>query len=175
MSLLSQAKADPVETLFETLDKVRFGMFGPSSEKGHMQPMTHFADQDRSTVWFITSAKTDLARVMRADGDRRMHHCVIGPDQNYFACLMGRARQSRDEAKLDELWSPMVGAWFPGGRDDPDVMLIQLQLEEASVWATADSSLVFGFEMARSLLDKDHTPNVGEHEVLRFGAAAPQG
>lgn len=175
MSLLSKAKTDPAETLFDLLGDVRFGMLGPSSETGHMQPMTHFADKAGSTLWFITSQKTDLARAVQADGERRLHHCVIGPDQNYFACLMGRAWRSRGQAKLDELWSPMVGAWFPGGRGDPDVMLIQMQLEEASIWTTTDSSLVFGFEIARSLLDKDHTPNVGEHEVLRFGAAQPQG
>ncbi|MCX8509958.1 MAG: pyridoxamine 5'-phosphate oxidase family protein [Rhodobacteraceae bacterium] len=172
MSMRARAKADLSTTLFDVLADVRVGMLGPAMDEGHMQPMTHFADKAHSRLWFITSAKTNLARGMREDGQKRLHHCVVSPDQDFYACLTGIARINTDPAQLKTLWSPMVAAWFPGGREDPDVTLIELPLTEASVWTVSDSALVLGVEMGRSLLQKDHLPDVGDHMTLRFDGAS---
>jgi general stress protein 26 len=41
-----------------------------------------------------------------------------------------------DVAKKRELWSSVVGAWFPEGPEDSGVVLIRVDAESAEYWDT---------------------------------------
>ncbi len=160
---------DPKAALFAAMDEVRVGMLGVLASGRHMQPMTHFPEPRTGTVWFITSTETDLVRSVGVGA--RAHYCVTGRDHNFHACLAGTIEQSNDRAKLEELWSPVVGAWFEGGIEDPSVCLLRLMLQEAALWSSTDSALRFGLEVVRANLSPEHKPDLGEHAVIRFDAA----
>ncbi len=168
MSIRKEIEHDPRHALIEKMDDVRVGMLGVEGSSQHMQPMTHFTDWDTNTLYFITSSDTDLVRAVGLGG--RAHYCVVGKDQDFHACLAGTLEQVEDQAKLDELWSPVAGAWFEKGREDPKVTLLRLTLADASVWGSTESSLRFGFEIARANMDEDHLPDVGVHKTFRFAA-----
>ncbi len=160
---------DPRAALFAAMDEVRVGMLGVLASGRHMQPMTHFPDRATSTVWFITSTETDLVRSVGVGA--RAHYCVTGLDHDFHACLAGMIEQSEDRAKLEGLWSPVVGAWFAGGIEDPTVCLLRLMPQEAALWASTDSGARFGLEVLRANLSADHRPDLGDHAVIRFDAA----
>ncbi len=160
-------KRNPEEAVFDILSDTRVGMLGVEGNGQHLQPMTHFADAESASVWFITSRQTDLAKSV-ASG-QPAQHCVSSKDQSAFASLTGTLQQIEDDAKLEELWSPVVAAWFPEGRKDPDVCLLRLKLDQAAIWVATSSALNFGFEIARANLVADHQPDVGDHEIVRFG------
>jgi general stress protein 26 len=169
MNLRAQLHEDARATLFNRLDRQSVGMLGLVGSDRHMQPMTHFLDRNHVTLWFITSSETDLARDVAAQsGGARAHHCVMTADGEFHACLAGRLDLVDDPAKLDELWSPVTGAWFEEGRDDPNIRLLRLALDEAAIWASTSSALHFGIEIARANLQRDHRPDVGEHMILRL-------
>lgn len=170
MSLRTELRKEPRQTLFDVLDEVRAGMLGVVGTDQHMQPMTHFPDADGAELWFVTSVNTDLVRAIGQGA--RAHYCVIGKDQDFHACLSGTIVQSQDRAKLESLWSPAVGAWFQGGIDDPAVCLLRMTLQDAALWASSDSIVAYGVEMLRANLSADHAPDLGDHVVVTFGAAA---
>lgn len=170
MSYLDQTRDDPRAALFAAMDDVHAGMLGVEGSGQHMAPMTHFHDPQTAEVWFITAADTDLVRAVGLGG--RGRYCVVGKDQTFFACLTGALEQVEDKAKLHQLWSPVTSAWFKDGADDPRVVLLRLTLQDAAIWASTGNTLVFGFEIARANLSEDHTPDVGEHVVVRFDEAA---
>ncbi len=166
MNTMEKLRADARSTLFEQLDESRVGMLGVVDSDQHMQPMTHYTDPDTGQLWFITSTDTDLVRAVGLGA--RAHHCVMSPDGGFYACLSGTLEQSEDREKLDEIWSAVASAWFDEGREDPEVTLLRFALQEAAVWASTDSSVVFGLEVARANLETDHKPDVGEHMIIRI-------
>jgi hypothetical protein len=48
----------------------------------------------------------------------------------------------RDKEKARELWSPALKAWFPQGVDEPDLVLLNVQVEKAEYWDAPASKVV---------------------------------
>jgi general stress protein 26 len=44
-----------------------------------------------------------------------------------------------DPAVIDRLWNPFVAAWYPGGKDDPELRLLRFDPESAQVWLNENS------------------------------------
>jgi hypothetical protein len=61
--------------------------------------------------------------------------------------------------------------WFDGGKDDPDVALLKMPLDEAAVWLNDAGVLRFGIEMVRCATS-EHDPDLGEHGVIDLHKAA---
>jgi general stress protein 26 len=162
---VSDTTDTPRDALFDALDRCRAGMLGVTGSGAHMRPMTHFADRDSGRLWFLTSRKTDLAEQMGAQAQAM--HCVMDEKNGFHACIAGSIRESRDQAKIDEVWSPMTAAWFEG-REDPDILLVEFTPREAEIWRSTDSTIRFGLEMLRANLDRDKQPDLGSHDVVRF-------
>lgn len=170
MADTDRTQTDAIGQLFDELDRVTAGMLGVTGSGQHMQPMAHYVDRDERALYFITSSDTDLVKTLQPGAVA--HHCLVGKDRDYHACIEGPLTVVHDDAKLDDLWSRVAAAWFEGGREDARVTLLKLDITEAAVWASTGSAVVFGLEIARSNMSKEHTPDVGEHRVIDFRKAA---
>lgn len=166
MNAMDRLREDPRSTLFANMTGQRAGMLGVVDSDQHMQPMTHYPDPQTAEVWFITSSQTDLVKAVGTGA--RAHYCLIAEDGTFYACLSGTLEQVDDEEKLDQLWSPIAAAWFDEGRDDSDVVLLRLTLQEAALWASTDNAAIFGLEIARANISKARKPDVGEHVLIGF-------
>jgi general stress protein 26 len=69
------------------------------------------------------------------------------PDDSTYVSISGRAEMSKDRAKMEELWSPILKAWFPEGLEDPNICLMKVTVEQAEYWEASSGKLVqlFGF------------------------------
>ena len=157
------------DDLFDMLGTCRTGMLGVEGSGQHMQPMTHFADPDTRDLWFVTARQTDLVRAIGSGGTA--HFIITSDKDDFYACMSGPIGQSNDRERLETIWSPMVEAWFEGGVDDPEVVLLRMPLASASVWRSTVGPVQFGIEMVRALAT-DVRPDVGEHMVIDFNVAA---
>lgn len=169
MSYRNALNENPRATLFDVMDGARAGMLGLRSGDAGLQPMTHFADADQGIIWFISANDTDLVKSL-GFGDKA-EYVVISKDHDVHISVQGTLALANEPAKLDELWSPMAGAWFDEGRDDPRVALLRFDPQVAEIWASTTSALKFGFEVVRANLSDDHQPDIGSHAVVRFSAA----
>ncbi len=117
---------------------------------GHSEPLTAQLDDDQvDTLWFFVGKSNRL----NAGGPAMVQFVSKGHD--CFACLAGTIRVDDDRAMIDKLWSRPVEAWFPGGKDDPNLTLLRFDIADAELWE-ADVSLV-GF--AKMLLGKKIDPS----------------
>ena len=64
----------------------------------------------------------------------------VAKGHDYFACLAGTVRIDNDFAQVDKLWNKHVEAWFPGGKDDPNLALLRFDIDSAELWE-ADMSV----------------------------------
>jgi general stress protein 26 len=156
---------DLEQRLWSEVDKARFGMLGLTDGRSHMQPMTAFCDKERGAIWFFTKKTTDLAR-QTAAGHYAMF-TVMAKDQEFQTCIGGELTPDHDRAKIEAFWNPMVAAWFPDGKDDPDLTLLKLTPVDAQVWASRGGPLRYAFETAKANLT--HTqPDVGDKGTATF-------
>ena len=170
MTTQDDVTANLRRAVFEVLDGVRAGMLGLTGGGDGFQPMTHFTDADADAVWFISSTETALVQSLGLGEDA--DYVVISQDQSRHVSLRGKLYHLHDDRKLDQLWGPMVGAWFEGGRQDPRAALLRFDPEVAEIWASSTSTLKFGFEIIRANLDPAHQPDIGVKATVRFPAAA---
>ncbi len=160
------APDDARAQFFEQTGRVHAGMLKVSGAALHSQPMSPYPDPGAGIVWFLTNDDNELMEAVGAGADG--HFTVTGKDHDYWACVSGRLSLSRDAAKIDDLWNRVAAAFFDGGRDDPHLCLCRMDLSDGQAWASTGSTLVFGAEVLRANLSKDHVAHVGSTQDLRF-------
>lgn len=101
----------------------------------HSLPMTAQLDRDANhCFWFYTTKQNRLAR-----GGAAMAQ-FASKDHYLFACIDGTLSAETNPAVIDRYWSREVEGWYPGGRNDPDLLMLRFDLGMAEIWL-ADMSL----------------------------------
>jgi len=115
--------------MWKKLASDRFVMAGLTGSSEHSEPMTAIVDEDAdSEFWFYTSKTNRLA----PGGPAMVQY--VSEDHKLFACIKGRIVEETDEAVKDKYWSNMVEAWFEGGRNDPSLIMLRFELDDAEIW-----------------------------------------
>jgi general stress protein 26 len=129
-------------------------------EHGHARPMTAQLDGERGPIFFFASR--DNAMVQELARPRPAFAGFASKGHDLFAAVHGTVSIDRDRARIDRLWNRFVAAWFPGGKDDPKLVLLRFDAERAEVWIDA-SSIVAGIKMLFGVDPKqDYKDKVGE-------------
>ena len=154
--------------LWSEIGKARYGMLGlvGKGAGGHFQPMTAFCEPDSSTIYFFARKSSDLARQI-GDGDAAMF-IVQAKDQEFQACLGGQLLPGHDAARIDRYWNPVVAAWYPEGKGDPDLTLLRFEVRDAQVWLSEGNPLAFGFQIGKANMT-GREPDVGQSTHLDLG------
>lgn len=118
-------------------------------------PMTAQLDSDaKGAIWFFTSRDRHLATGGPATAT------FAGKGHDLFARFTGTLSEETDRARLDEEWSKPNEAWFPGGKGDPNLLMLRMDLREAEIW-NADigfidtAKMLLGFDIRDETAD-DH-------------------
>jgi general stress protein 26 len=150
-------KQELVQEFWQAFEKSPFIMIRREDAGGHAEPMTAQLDRDaRHTIWFFAARSNRIAGGGRAMGQ------FSAKDHDLFACLAGTLVEETDPARFERHWSREVEAWFPGGRNDPDLMMLRFEIEDAEVW-TVDPGLFGTFKMLTGSAVR--TSEMGQHEV----------
>lgn len=97
----------------------------------HSEPLTAQLDEDQvDTIFFFIGKDNRMAK----GGPAMVQFVSKGHD--FFACLAGTARIDNDFAMIDKLWNNQVEAWFPGGKSDPNLALLRVDIDDAEMWET---------------------------------------
>lgn len=164
---LKETQNHPDKQFFDELEKARAGMLHLEDAGLHSQPMTPTREDGTNRLWFFAKVDSELVAQLRA-GKGHAHFVVIGKDHDFHACAMGHLREDKDEAKIEAYWNSIVAAWYEHGKKDPNLTLLAFDLETAEIWGSTDSSMKFGWEIAKANLMNEKTPEVGRHTSVKF-------
>ncbi|WP_066797446.1 pyridoxamine 5'-phosphate oxidase family protein [Sphingomonas soli] len=154
MADTAELKAD----LWKKLADSPFLMMGLMESHEHHIPITAQLDEEQvDTLFFFIGKDNRLAK-----GGRAMAH-FISKGHDYFACFDGDATIDNDLAQIEKLWNPQVEAWFPGGKDDPNLALLRFDIDSAELWET-DMSLTGKLKMLFG--GKVKSDESGSHAVV---------
>jgi len=83
-------------------------------------------------LWFFTSAASHKAAEIRAHP--QVNVAYADASGNTFVSISGTARVRRERSRIDSMWREPMRAFFPGGKEDPDITLIRVQVDSAEYW-----------------------------------------
>lgn len=146
---MENSRAESLEKLKELTEGIDFCML-TTIDDGLLRsrPMSTQEFDGNGDLWFFTSDATHKVDEIAADG--RVNVAYSNPAKSTYVSLSGRAEVVRDKAKSEELWSPILKAWFPEGLNDPSLVLLRVNIENAEYWETTSGTIVqlFGFVKA---------------------------
>ena len=156
------------ETLWQLIKETRFCMLAHRDADSHLhsQPLT---TQNRDLepggpLYFFVSRTSHLARRIAADA--HVNLAYANTDDDTYVSIAGLAHLSDDRQRIQRLWSPAAKAWFPGGVDDPDLALLEVDPDHAEYWNVKESKLLQVFKMAKAALTGKPPTNLGEHREV---------
>ena len=119
------------DAVLEAIDGFRTTMLTTVSPEGvlHARPMV-VASREDNVLWFATdidSTAVDEVRLFE-------HANVTFQSPMLYVSVSGPAAVVDDPSKIAELWNDTWAAWFPSGRDDPDLVLLRLEGRSARMW-----------------------------------------
>ena len=126
---------EQIRTLYDLIKDHRIAMLTTRSLDGERllsRPLGTQEVEFDGDVWFATGLDSDKAREVQADP--RVNVSYASEAKNSYVSLSGRASIVTDRAKIEQLWSPAMKVFFPGGKDDPDLCLIRVQVDGAEYW-----------------------------------------
>jgi general stress protein 26 len=139
------------EKLQDLLHDFRTAMLVPRTTDGKLRsrPMAVAEMQAEGVLWFITQRSSNkLDEIARDD-----HVNVAMQSTAKFLSISGTATAVDDRAKIAELWSETWKVWFPGGKDDPSLLLLKVQVQEGEYWDDSGvQGLKYLFEAGKAYL-----------------------
>lgn len=149
------------EKFIEILKKFDTGVLITHGEQTpfHARPMAIADVDDNGDVWFVTGQ--DSPKVHEILDDSRVE-VVCQSGFSSCATLSGHATVTQDRAKIHELWKPSYKAWFPNGKDDPNIALVHVRGESAEYWDNSGiNSLKYLYQNLKAVLTHS-TPEVND-------------
>lgn len=136
----------------------RFCMVTTVGDQGrlHSHPMTPQETTDDGDVWFILDSNSSQASNVAAE--KRVN--VAFSDGSTWISVAGHATVRRDQAKLEELWNPVVEAWFPDGPGSEQVSLMLVESDSAEYWDGPGGRLASAIAFAKTKVTGGR-PDVG--------------
>ncbi len=120
---------DLKQDFWQALADSPFVFLERKSEPEEAVVMTAQLDKDAdSAIWFFTTKDHSLANLGPAIAT------FAGKGHDLFARFEGTLVKETSRERLDKQWSNMVEAWFPGGKDDPNLLMLRMDLGKAEIW-----------------------------------------
>lgn len=126
----SQGNADELkEAFWHAMADSPFVMLQLHADASTAVPMTVQLDRNTTrSIWFFTQRTSSFAQL----GSATATFAAKGHD--LFARFDGVLTVETSKERLDHLWSNFAEAWFDGGKSDPELLFLRLDLGSAEIW-----------------------------------------
>jgi general stress protein 26 len=153
------------DKVLDIMRSERFCMLTSVGDEGrlHAHPMTPQDVTDDGDVWFFIDRSSEQAANI---GTQKRVNLSFS-DGSTWLSVAGHGSVRDDRAKIDELWNGMVEAWFPDGKDSPNVALLLVESDSAEYWDTPGGRVASVLAFARTKLGVE--PPRGDNATVDLG------
>nr|WKN40002.1 pyridoxamine 5'-phosphate oxidase family protein [Tunicatimonas sp. TK19036] len=153
--------------LREKIEKIDMAMLTTEEPDGHFRsrPMSTTEVDSSGIVWFFTSDQSDKVKAIQRNP--KVNLAYSDPKADTWISVSGTAELIKDKAKMHDLWSPVMKAWFAQGLDTPDIALLEVTVEKAEYWDVTSNVMVQLYAFAKATVTgKSARDEVGNNEKL---------
>lgn len=104
------------------------------------RPMNTMDVDNEGNLWFFSGKYSHKDQDIRQDDDIQLLYADTGSSK--YMTVFGKADVFYDRKKVEELWSPLVKAWFTEGKDDEELEIIRVRPQDAYYWDTKHNKMV---------------------------------
>lgn len=143
---------DETKKLVDLLDDMPIAMlttFGPEGPRS--VPMARQEVEPSAELWFISARDTAHTRAV----EQEPRVSLTFSSRSAWVAVYGRATVVDDREKLGELWNTFAEAWLPGGPDDPNAVLLRVDVEQGEYWDTPGGKVASLISFAKTKLTGD--------------------
>jgi general stress protein 26 len=156
--------------LFDKIKDVRIAMLTTFDEGHalHSRPMATLKPNESGSLYFLTDK--DSAKIYEVKKDSQVNLSYSNPSDNVYASVSGTAKAYRDEAKISELYTEDMKAWFPKGKEDPSIMVLEISIEKAEYWDSPSGLLSRAYGYVRSVVtgEASDSNDVNQHAQVKI-------
>lgn len=156
---MDHKQGDPEELkqkFWQALADSPFVFLERKEQPGEAVVMTAKLDKNANgAVWFFTKRDNQLARMGPAV-------CTFAAKgHQIFARFEGVLTEETSRDRLEKEWDRITAAWYDQGKDDPNLLMLRMDLGGAEIWDT-DIGL---YHATKMLLGGDVRDEVAEHHA----------
>jgi len=155
-------REEAIRTIGNLIGQVKVAMLTTTSARGWLRsrPMVAQRVPFDGALWFLTSRSAAKAGEVR---DRRqVNVSYASPEHDCYVSVAGVATLVDDRDRARSLWNAAYEPWFPKGLDDPDLVLIRVEAEEAEYWDASAKKMVIVSELLQAKpVFRDLEPGTG--------------
>lgn len=164
-----QSREESIKKINELIKDIKFAMLTTLEDNNVLRsrPMATQDAEFDGTIYFFT--KEHSPKVDQINQEHNVNVAYSNPDKQHYVSVSGVARVRTDRAKMEELWTPELTAWFPQGIDDPDIALLEIETRQAEYWDSPNSVIVHLYGLAKAAITGQPAGNeVGENEKVNL-------
>jgi general stress protein 26 len=155
-------KQDDIETLRELIKEIDTAMLTTATEEGLVsRPMKTQQVEFDGDLWFFTKKETDKYEEILHNQD--VNVAYVGKS---YVSVRGRAEIVEDLGKKKELWSKIYEEFMQTSYDDPNVILIKVEVEAAEYWENGNFTKKMAFYYKRMTGQSARSTDI--NETLEF-------
>jgi len=128
------------------------------------RPMIGSQSNFDGTLWFFTRASSH--KVDEVAREHRVNLSYAHPGKQDYVSVSGLARLVRDRSEIETHWSESLRVWFPNGKDDPDIALLQVTVQRAEFWDAPSSAMLHAYGYVKAALT-GKSPQPGGHGTVK--------
>lgn len=163
----SQNPNESIKKLGQLIKDIKFAMFTTVDFDGNIysRPMATQQVEFDGDLWFFSGRSS--AKIRSIEKDQHVNVSFSHPEDHRYISISGRAEIVSDRSKMPELWSPAYKAWFPEGLEDPDLILIKVQVDSAEYWDSPSNMIVRLVGFAKSIVGGGQY-SMGDHHKVQL-------
>jgi len=148
---MTTTKNQEKKRLRELIEKIELAMMVTShGDELRARPMTTSQMDEDGNLWFFSNEFS--AKTAEIKQDQHVNLSYADKASNSYVSISGTASLVHDPAKINELWSPILKAWFPNGKDDPDMTLIKVVPHSSEFWDSSASKMVQLYKISKAII-----------------------
>lgn len=133
------------------------------------RPLSVASVDAEGDLWFSTGSNS--GKVAELLGDPRVAIVMQGPSR--FVSITGTAEIVIDSERAAALWQEAWRPWFPGGANDPELVLVHVRATEAEFWDLSGiRGLVYLFDAAKHAMTGERMTDgpAAHHDTVRLAS-----
>lgn len=140
------------DKLWDKIKDITVTMLTTLDNENCLRSRPMYAQQAEFTgdIWFFS--KEHSAKIHDVRKDKHVNLSYSDIHSNTYVSVSGDAEVIYDKQKIDEFWNPSLKVWFPEGREDPELCLICVKVDQAEYWDTISGTMIYLIGKAMSAI-----------------------
>jgi general stress protein 26 len=145
---MAEASAEQTSKVAELLKDGRMAMLTTTAPTGTLisRPMAMQEVEFDGDLWFFAERSS---RKFRHIAERPQVNVTVATADSWVS-LTGTASMVEDQERKEQLWNSFVEAWFPDGKEDPDIVLLHVDGDTAEYWDSPGGRLASVLSFAKA-------------------------